>query len=30
MGLSGAVISILLASGLVFFRNMERSFADVI
>jgi lipopolysaccharide transport system permease protein len=30
MGLSVAVISILLAGGLVFFRNMERSFADVI
>jgi lipopolysaccharide transport system permease protein len=30
MGLSAAVIGILLAGGVVFFRKMERSFADVI
>ncbi|HEX4741990.1 MAG TPA: ABC transporter permease [Caulobacteraceae bacterium] len=30
MGVSGAVIAVLLVGGVVFFRKMERSFADVI
>ncbi len=30
LGMSGAIITVLLISGLIFFRRMERTFADVI